>query len=148
MNVTLTSAPNDIRLPTDEAPPWSAVDANRRAVELGLELVGNDSDGRSQDQLTIAEMPSWSSQIQIYQQVNDTGPRSSLCPWYMLLLARDLDDGSANIGGLSGNAAKYLGNSYVDLHGIGPVLQGILGAAAYCSFSGSSGGQLAFRCMA
>src|ERR1700678_2894805 len=85
-------------------------------------------------------MPSWSSQVGLYQQVNDSGPASSLCPWYMVLLARDLNDGTANIGGLSGGAVSYLGNSFVDLHGYGPKLQGILGAAAYCNFSGSTGG--------
>jgi hypothetical protein len=82
-----------------------------------------------------------SSQVQLYQQVNDTGPASSLSPWYMVMLARDLDDGTANIQGLSGSAVTYLGNSFLDLHGYsGPVLQGVLGAAAYCNFSGSTGG--------
>ena len=42
----------------------------------------------------------------MYQQVNDTGPYSSLGPWYMVLLARDLDDGTANIEGLSGSAVS------------------------------------------
>lgn len=147
-NVTLTSAPADLRLPMDAPPPWAAIDVTCRDVDLQLEMVGNGSsssnivyvNGRKLDQLSIAEMPSWSSQVQLYQLVNDTGPYSSLSPWYMVLLARDLDDGSANTGGLSGGAVSYLGNSFVDLHGWGPVLQGILGAAAYCNFSGSTGG--------
>ncbi|KIM71917.1 hypothetical protein PILCRDRAFT_82347 [Piloderma croceum F 1598] len=147
-NVTLTTAPADLRLATDPAPPWAAIDVSCRDVELQLQLVGNGStssnlvhvDGRLLDQLTIAEMPSWASQVQLYQQVNDSGPASSLCPWYMVLLARDLNDGTANIGGLSGGAVSFLGNSFVDLHGYGPTLQGILGAAAYCNFSGSTGG--------
>jgi len=147
-NVTLTSAPADLRLPTNIAPPWATIDVSCKAVELQLELVGNGStssnivyvDGRQLDQLNVAEMPSWNSQVQLYQQVNDTGPASSLCPWYMVLLARDLHDGTSHIGGLSGSAVSYLGDSFLDLHGLGTVLQGVLGAAAYCNFRGSTGG--------
>ena len=148
-NVTLTSAPANLRLPSNPTPPWAAIDVSCRNVGLSLSVVGNGSsttnvlfvDGRQLDTLTVAEMPSWSSQVQLYQQVNDTGPYSSLSPWYMVMLARNLDDGGANIQGLSGSAVTYLGNSFLDLHGYsGPVLQGVLGAAAYCNFSGSTGG--------
>src|SRR5271170_1629274 len=85
-------------------------------------------------------MPSWGSQVQLYQQLNDSVAYSSLSPWYIVLLARDLVDGTANTLGLSGAAVTYLGPAYVDLHGYGPVLQGVLGAAAYCNFSASTGG--------
>jgi hypothetical protein len=148
-NVTLTSAPADLRLPANPTPPWTAIDVSCRNVALSLSVVGNGSsstnvlfvDNRQLDTLTVAEMPSWSSQVQLYQQANDTGPASSLSPYYMVLLARDLDDGTSNIQGLSGSAVTYLGNSFLDLHGYnGPVLQGVLGAAAYCTFSGSTGG--------
>lgn len=147
-NVTLTSAPADLRLSTDAPPPWAAIDVTCFDVEVQLVMVGNGSlssniiyvNGRKLDQLSISEMPSWGSQVQLYQQVNDTGPNSNLSPWYMVLLARDLVDGTANTVGLSGGAVTYLGPAFVDLHGYGPVLQGILGAAAYCNFSGSTGG--------
>ena len=148
-NVTLTSAPANIRLPANPTPPWTAIDVSCRNVTLGLAVVGNGSsstnvlfvDNRQLDTLTVAEMPSWSSQVQLYQQVNDTGPASSLSPYYMVMLARDLNDGGANMQGLSGSAVTYLGNSFLDLHGYnGPVLQGVLGAAAHCNFSGSTGG--------
>jgi hypothetical protein len=148
-NVTLTSAPANLRLPANPTPPWTAIDVSCRNVALSLSVVGNGSsstnvlfvDNRQLDTLTVAEMPTWSSQVQLYQQANDTGPASSLSPYYMVLLARDLNDGTANIQGLSARAVTYLGNSFLDLHGYsGPVLQGVLGAAAHCTFSGSTGG--------
>jgi hypothetical protein len=147
-NVTLTSSPANLRLPQNPAPPWAAIDVSCSAVSLQLELVGDGLtsnniltvDGRELDQLSIANMPSWSSQIQLYQQVNDSGPASSLCPWYMVLLARDLGDGTSNIEGLAGSAVSHLGESFLDLHGYGPTLQGVLGAAAYCHFNGLTGG--------
>lgn len=148
-NVTLTSAPANIRLPDNPTPPWAAIDVSCTNVALALSVVGNGSsstnvlfvNNRQLDTLTVGEMPSWSSQVQLYQQANDSGPASSLSPWYMVLLARDLDDGGSNIQGLSGSAVTYLGNSFLDLHGYSaPVLQGVLGAAAYCTFSGSTGG--------
>ena len=42
-NVTLTSAPAVLRMTTDAAPPWAAVDVSCRAAELLLEFVGNGS---------------------------------------------------------------------------------------------------------
>ena len=151
-NVTLTSAPANLRLPANPTPPWVAIDVSCKNVTLSLSVVGNGSsessstnvlfvDNRQLDTLTVAEMPSWSSQVQLYKLINDTGPASNLSPWYIVQLARDLNDGSANMQGLSGSAVTYLGNSFLDLHGYnGPVLQGILGAPAYCTFSGSTGG--------
>ncbi|TDL16444.1 hypothetical protein BD410DRAFT_795379 [Rickenella mellea] len=147
-NVTLTSAPANLRVPNGKTPPWAAIDVQCRPADLRLEFTGNGStsetivylDGTAKDQLSISEMPTWSSQVGLYHQVNDSGPASTLSPWYMVLLARDLNDGTSNIQGLSGKAVAYLGNTFVDLHGYGPVVQGILGAAAYCSFTGSTGG--------
>jgi len=148
-NVTLTSAPANLRLSANPTPPWTAIDVSCRNITLSLSVVGNGSsstnvlfvDNRQLDTLTVAEMPSWSSQVQLYQRVNDTGPASSLSPYYMVLLARDLDDGTSNIQGLSRSAVTHIGNSFLDLHGYnGTVLQGVLGAAAYCTFSGSTGG--------
>ncbi|KIK04867.1 hypothetical protein K443DRAFT_92165 [Laccaria amethystina LaAM-08-1] len=148
-NVTLTSSPANLRLPANPTPPWAAIDVSCRNVALSLSVVGNGTsttnvlfvDNRQMDTLTVAEMPTWSSQVQLYRQVNDSGPYSTLNPWYMVLLARHMDDGTSNIQGLSGSAVTYLGNSFLDLHGYnGSVLQGVLGAAAYCTFSGSTGG--------
>lgn len=42
-NVTLTSAPASLRLPTDAPPPWAAINVTCWDVELRLELVGNGS---------------------------------------------------------------------------------------------------------
>ena len=147
-NVTLTSAPADIRLPSNAPPPWAAIDVSCRSATLELQSVGTNAtssnnvvvDGRLIDKLSIANMPSWNSQVHLYQQVNDTGPASSLCPWYIVVLSRDLQDGTSNVVGLSLNAVRPLGDYYLDLHGYGPVLQGLLGSAAYCNFSGSTGG--------
>ena len=147
-NVTLTAAPANIRLPSNPPPPWAAIDVGCRSVDLRLQLNGSGAlatttvflNSIAFDQLSIANMPTWSSQIQLYQQVNDTGPASSLAPYYIVLLARDLDDGTSNTNGLAGSAVEYLGNFYLDLHGHGPTVQGVLGAAAYCDFGGSTGG--------
>ena len=147
-NVTLTSSPANIRLPSNPPAPWAAIDVGCTAVDLQLELVGSGAtssnivflNGIEFDTLSIAEMPNWNSQVQLYQQANDTGPVSSLSPWYIVLLARDIDDGTSHVTGLGASAVNLLGNSYVDLHGYGPTLQSILGAAAYCDFGGSTGG--------
>ena len=122
-NVTLTSAPADLRIPNGKVPPWAAIDVSCRPASLHLEFIGNGStssnivylDGVARDQLSISEMPEWGSLVMLYQQVNDTGPASSLGPWYMVLLARDLDDGGSNIGGLTGSAVTYLGATFLDV---------------------------------
>jgi hypothetical protein len=87
-------------------------------------------------------MPEWPSVVYMYQQVNESGPVSSLSPWKVVMLTRDLNDGSADFGGLALGTTTYLGNSYLDLHGYPePQLQGVLGAAALIHFNGSTGGQ-------
>lgn len=147
-NVTLTSAPADIRLPSNPPPPWAAINVGCTPVDMALEQVGTGAlantsvivNGYIIDELDVANMPTWYSQVMYYQQVNDSGPASSLSPYYMVLLSRDLNDGTANIQGLAGSAVDYFGAFYLDLHGYGPVIQGVLGAAAYCNFSGSTGG--------
>jgi hypothetical protein len=93
------------------------------------------------DTLDVANMPEWGSIVYLYQQVNESGPASSLSPWKVVMLSRDLNDGTANLNGLAPDAVTYLGNSYLDLHGYAaPQLQGVLGAAAWCQFQGSTGG--------
>ena len=57
------------------------------------------------------------------------------------MLSRNLNDNTANFAGVALDTVTDLGSTYVDLHGYGPVVQGILGAAAYCEFSGTTGGQ-------
>ena len=153
-NVTLTSAPANLRLPANPTPPWTAIDVSCRNVTLALAVVGNGSsstnvlfvDNRQLDTLTVTEMPSWSSQVQLYQQVNDTGPASSLSPYYMVMLARDLNDGGANMQGLSGSAVTYLGNSFLDLHGYnhGPSSPGRPGGSCPLQLLWVNGRQLAF----
>jgi hypothetical protein len=94
------------------------------------------------DTLDIANMPQWSPVVHIYQRPNDTGPVSSLCPWIAVMLNGDPGGGQVDFVGLANNGATFLGNSYLDLHGYPqPVYQGIIGAAAYCVFEGSTGGQ-------
>jgi hypothetical protein len=59
-----------------------------------------------------------------------------------VMLNRDLGGGQANFVGLADDAFTYLGNSYLNLHGYPqPAVQGVIGAAAYCVFDGSTGGQ-------
>lgn len=80
--------------------------------------------------------------IHLYQQVNDSGPASSLSSWKVIMLSRNLNDGTANFAGLSNTSATYLGGAYLDLHGYAkPSYQGVFGAAAFCDFNGSTGGR-------
>jgi len=147
-NVTLTSAPANIRLPSNPPPPWAAMDVGCTSVNLGLRENGTGAlartdvivDGHIIDTLSISTMPSWGSQIIVYQVTNDTGPWSHMMPCHIVLLARNLNDGGSNINGLAGGAVQYLGDFYLDLHGPGPTVQGVLGAAAYCNFGASAGG--------
>jgi hypothetical protein len=115
------------------------------ATFTGSGLLANATiivDGSVIDTLDIAQMPQWNGIVHMYPQLNDSGPWSSLAPWKIVMLARDVNDGTAHFDGLADDAVEYLGNSYVDLHGYPqPALQGILGAAAYCQFEGSAGGE-------
>lgn len=96
--------------------------------------------GRQLDVLDIANMPEWGSIIHMYQQVNASGPYSSLAPWIVVMLARDRNDGTANFPGVAVSSVTYLGNTILDLHGYGPVVEGLLGAAAECTFRGETSG--------
>jgi hypothetical protein len=100
-------------------------------------------DGTLIDTLNVPNMPEWDSVVHMYQQFNDSGPISSLSPWIVVMLSRDLNDGTANFAGVAADAVTYLGNGVVALHdvGDGTVVQGILGAAAYCEFTGNVGGE-------
>jgi len=147
-NVTFTSAAANIRLPSNPPAPWAAIDVGCTSVKLALQQNGTGAlattnvivNGHIVDQLSIANMPTWTSQVLLYQQVNDTGPWSHLTSGYLVLLARSLQDGSSNTKGLSGNAVQSLGSFYLDLRGYGAIPQWVIGAAAYCNFSGSAGG--------
>jgi hypothetical protein len=148
-NVTLGVLPAGWTLTGGNDLPWMAISVTCRDLPISAEFTGSNFSASSSifvnntllDTLDVANMPEWGSVIHQYQQVNETGPASSLSPWIVVMLARDLGDGTANFGGLAPDAATYLGNSYLDLHGYGPVLQGVLGAAAWCEFNGSTGGQ-------
>ena len=86
VNMTLTSMPANLCLPANPSPPWTVIDVSCRNVALSLSVLGNGSsstnvlfdDNWKLDTLTVTVMPSWNSQVQLYQQVNDTGPRGSL----------------------------------------------------------------------
>jgi hypothetical protein len=94
------------------------------------------------DTLDIATMPGWGSVIYPYQRLNETGPYSNLSPYIVVYLERDLENGVPDIIGLADDAVTYLGVSYLDLKGYPqPMQQRVRGAAAWCNFSGSTGGQ-------
>jgi hypothetical protein len=148
-NVTLGVLPSGWILDEGNDLPWMAIWVTCSYLSISAEFTGSSLSASSRiyvndtlmDTLDIANMPEWGSIVHLYQQVNDSGPASSLSPWIVVMLARDLDDGTANFNGLAPDAVVYLGNSYLDLHGYGPILQGVLGAAAWCQFTGSTGGQ-------
>jgi hypothetical protein len=149
-NVTLAVLPAGWYLKEGHELPWMAISVSCRSLPIMAEFTGEGLlasatiivDGSIIDTLDITQMPQWNSIVQIYQQVNDSGPYSSLSPWKIVMLTRDVNDGTAHFDGLADNAVTYLGNSYLDLHGYPqPVLQGVLGAAAYCEFEGSAGGE-------
>jgi hypothetical protein len=148
-NVTLGVLPAGWALNEGSDLPWMAIWVTCRDLSISAEFTGSSLSASTRisvngsliDTLDIANMPEWGSIIHLYQQVNESGPASSLSPWIIVMLARDLDDGTANFGGLAPDAITFLGSSYLDLHGYGPVLQGVLGAAAWCQFNGSTGGR-------
>ena len=147
-NVTVALLPQGWILRNESNLPWMAIAVTCKPLNISAIFSGQGAltnaaiyvNERLIDNLDIANMPAWNSVVHLYQQVNQTGPASSICPWIVVMIARDLDDGGANIGGLSGNAVTYLGNSYLDLHGYGPIVQGVIGAATLCEFEGSTGG--------
>jgi hypothetical protein len=148
-NVTLGVLPAGWALGDGSDLPWMAIWVACQPLSISAEFLGSGLEASTDiyvndtflDTLDIANMPEWGSVVHLYQQVNESVPASSLCPWKVVMLARDLDDGTANFGGLAPDAVTYLGNSYLDLHGYGPIVQGVLGAAAWCQFNGSTGGQ-------
>jgi hypothetical protein len=130
--------------------PWMTMSVSCTDLPITAEFSGSGLlakatilvNGSVIDTLDITNMPQWNAVVHIYQQPNDTGPVSSLCPWIAVMVNRDLNDGQADFVGLADDAVTFLGNSYLDLHGYSqPVYQGITGAAAYCVFDGSTGGQ-------
>lgn len=149
-NVTLGVLPAGWTLNEVNDLPWMAIWVSCSPLSISAEFTGSGLTATTSifvndsllDTLDIANMPEWGSIVHLYQQFNGSGPLSSLSPWKVVMLARDLDDGTANFNGLAPDAVTYLGNSYLDLHGYSaPQLQGVLGAAAWCQFQGSTGGQ-------
>jgi hypothetical protein len=148
-NVTLGVLPAGWTLNEGNNLPWMEMWVTCDHLSISAEFSGSNYTAISKiyvndklmDALDIANMPEWGSVVHLYQRVNETGPSSSLSPWIVVMLARDLNDGTANMRGLAPDAVTYLGESYLDLHGYGPTPQGVLGAAAWCEFRGSTGGQ-------
>jgi hypothetical protein len=148
-NVTLGILPAGWTLNEGNDLPWMAIWVTCHHLSISAEFTGSNFSASSSilvndtlvDTLDVANMPEWGSVVHLYQQVNETSPASSLSPWIVVMLARDLGDRTANFRGLDPEAVAYLGQSYLDLHGYGPVLQGVLGAAAWRQFKGSTGGQ-------
>ncbi|OCK73030.1 hypothetical protein K432DRAFT_256489, partial [Lepidopterella palustris CBS 459.81] len=148
-NVTLATLPEGYSLGEGDDLPWMAIWVTCQHLSIAALYSGSSYTSTATisvnasviDSLDIANMPEWGSVVHLYQQVNETGPFSSLCPWKVVMLSRNLNDGTANMGGLSSDAVTNLGSTYLDLHGYGPVFQGVLGAAALCTFRGETGGR-------
>jgi hypothetical protein len=147
-NVTLAILPPGWTLHGGDL-PWMEVWVACESLSISAQFTGSGIsanasifvNGTLLDTLDVANMPTWGADINIYQQRNDSGPLSSLAPWILVMLTRDMNNGGTNMRGLTADAGTYLGNSYLDLPGWGPVLQGIQGAAAICHFRGTTGGQ-------
>jgi hypothetical protein len=147
-NVTLSIIPPGWVLGNDNSLPWMAMSVT--CVSQSISAVYNGSGLTAQadiivnnkplDILDIANMPEWGSVVHLYQQVNDSGPASSLSPWIVVMLSRNLGDNTANFKGVALDTVTSLGAAWLDLHGYGPVVQNLLGAAALCEFDGSTGG--------
>jgi hypothetical protein len=147
-NVTLAVLPGGYTLGNGSNLPWMAAWVRCQDIPIATSYSGSGYttnttlyvNGSFIDHLDIANMPEWGSIVHLYQQVNDSGPTSSLSPWKIVMLSRNLNDGGANIGGVYLASVTDLGSTYLDLHGYGPDVQGVLGAAAYCTFRGETGG--------
>jgi hypothetical protein len=148
-NVTLAVLPAGWTLKEGNNLPWMAMSVTCKSLSISAEFTGANASAITSifvnntllDNLDLANMPDWNAIVHTYQQVNDTGPASSLCPWIAVMLSRDINDGTAHLPGVASDAVTYLGVSYLDLHGYGPTQQSVLGAAAWCQFQGSTGGQ-------
>jgi hypothetical protein len=149
-NVTLAVLPSGWYMNEGSNLPWMAMSVSCTSLSIAAEFSGSGLlanatilvNGTVIDTLDIANMPQWTSVVHIYQRPNDTGPVSSLCPWIAVMLNGYPGEGQVDFVGLADDAATYLGNSYLDLHGYSqPYYQGVIGAAAYCVFDGSTGGQ-------
>lgn len=146
-NVTLAILPSGWSLGLNNL-PWMSISVSCFNLPISAAFKGTGMEatttivvnGSAIATLDITNMPGWVGVVQMYQQSNESGPLSSLAPWKFVMLSRDLNDGSSNFVGVAGDTVTYLGNGFVDLYGYGPILQGILGAAAYCEFTGDVGG--------
>ena len=78
------------------------------------------------------EYAEWHPIVHLYQQYNQTNETASrLSPWIVVMLARDTDGGSSGLGGVAADSATYLGNSYLDLYGYGPILHVLMDACCF-----------------
>jgi hypothetical protein len=149
VNITLAIILAGWTLGQDNELPWMSMWVSYQTLLISANSSGANlsaifniyMDGSLLDSLDIANTPQWNSVVHLYQQVNKSGFISSLSPWIVVALARDLEGGTANFGGLALDAVEYLGATYLDLPGYSSTqLQDVLGAAAWCQFNGSTGG--------
>lgn len=107
-NVTVALLPPGWITRNESNLPWMAISVTCKPLNISAQFTGQGAltnaafyvNDRFIDNLDIANMPAWNSVVHLYQQVNETGPYISICPWLVVMIARDLNDGGAHIGGL------------------------------------------------
>jgi hypothetical protein len=150
-NVTLAVLPQSWSLNSGSDLPWMAIGVSCQPLSISAGFYGSNISAvasiyvnNSQspiDTLDIANMPEWEPIVRLYKQYNDTShAASNLAPWVVLFLGVGGPSNSTS-GPLAPDTLTYLGVSYVDLWGYGPIPLQISGAAAFCQFRGSTGGR-------
>jgi hypothetical protein len=151
-NVTLAVLPRAWTLNDGNDLPWMAIGVSCQPLSIsagfsgsGISALANIYVNDSQspiDTLDIANMPEWEAIVKLYKGYNDTShAASNLAPWVAVYLEVYGGTSNSTSGPLAPDALTYLGVTYVDLWGYGPIQQGIAGAAAWCQFRGSTGGR-------
>ncbi|KAH7119455.1 hypothetical protein B0J13DRAFT_486533 [Dactylonectria estremocensis] len=146
-NVTLAALPSGWLPRGMNNLPWMAmwVTCDEREISVDFSGSGYETnttvylDNKIAAILDIGNMPQWGSIVHIFLRVNESGPFSSLGEYDVIMLGRDENDGS-NMRGVSEDSVTKLGSTYMDLKGYGAVKQGLLGAAARCTFRAETGG--------
>jgi hypothetical protein len=112
-NVTLAVLPVGWYMNEGSNLPWMAMSVSCTNLSIAAEFSGSDLstnatilvNGTIIDILDIANMPQWSPVVHIYQQFNNTGPVSSLCPWIAVMLNGYPGPGQVGFVGLADDAA-------------------------------------------
>ncbi|PMD40829.1 hypothetical protein L207DRAFT_583006 [Hyaloscypha variabilis F] len=118
-NVILGVLPAGWNLNNGNDLPWMTIWITCHDLPISANFTGNYTSAFAsiivndslQEVLDIFNMPDWDSVVHLYQKSTGTGPISDLNPFIAVMLAQR------------------------------PVLQKIVGAAAWCEFNGSTGGQ-------